>query len=393
MKSAFVEINCAQQCKKGQIVYGDTFSSRKQKDENRVISVLSDGLGSGVKANVLSTLTATMAMNYTSNHFDIQKTADIIMKTLPVCKTRKISYATFSIVDVKKDSQVEIVEYDNPPFMLIRNQKIVPLPHQSIKLKRSEFKENELQFTSFKPEFGDRIMIFSDGVTQSGMGKPNMPLGWGYDSLKQYISNIMHENPNISARELSQQVVQKAHANDNYQAKDDISCGVIYIRQPRKLLVMTGPPFAKEKDKELAKMASNFEGQKIVCGGTTANIISRELDRSIKVNLNQIDRKIPPTSQMDGIDLVTEGTITLGHVAELLEQNKNPDYMKTNGAVQMVKHLLNSDEIHFLVGTKINEAHQDPNLPVELDIRRNIIRRIKSVLEETHLKETKLKFI
>ncbi|MDZ7722604.1 MAG: SpoIIE family protein phosphatase [candidate division KSB1 bacterium] len=391
---AYVEVDYFQLFKDQQRVGGDAFLSRKVRDENRVISVLSDGLGSGVKANVLSTLTATMALNYVTNHMDIEKAARVIMKTLPVCKTRKISYSTFSIVDVEKDNRVRIVEYDNPPFLLVRNGKVIDTAKQSIKLdNNTHTKEDVLKCVEFKARLGDRIILFSDGVSQSGMGTPEFPLGWRESSIRQFVCGILEREPELSARDLSRRIVQKAYTHNYNAAWDDITCGVINVRQPRELLIMTGPPIHKERDQEMAEIFELFTGEKILCGGTTANIISRELGRPIDVDLSHIHLDVPPTSNMQGASLVTEGTITLGKVVEILESGLNPDSMKPNGAVLLVQHLLNHDKIHFCVGTKINDAHQDPHVPVELEIRRNIIKRIQQALEDKHLKETTLQFI
>ncbi len=392
-KRPFIEVDYYQKFKENQLVGGDTFMSRKYKEERRTISVLSDGLGSGIKANVLSTLTTTMALNYISNRFDIEKTAQVIMKTLPVCKTRKISYSTFSIVDIDESMQTRIVEYDNPSFILVRDNKIMPVGKSTIELGEREHKKDFLHFSNFQAEMGDCIILFSDGVTQSGMGTRPYPLGWGEKAVQEFIGGLFEKDIEISARDLANRIVQKAYANDQYKASDDITCGVIHVREPRELLVMTGPPIDPKKDKELAEIMNSFSGKKVICGGTTTKILSRELDRNVKVNLKDISPDVPPTSEMEGVDLVTEGTITMAKVTELLEKDLHPNPVQPNGATRLVDLFLNSDIIHFVVGTKINDAHQDPNVPVELEIRRNIIKQIRKLLEEKHLKETRLQFI
>jgi hypothetical protein len=158
-------------------------------------------------------------------------------------------------------------------------------------------------------------------------------------------------------------------------------------------MVVTGPPVAKEKDREMAEMIDRFDGEKVICGGTTAKIISRELNRSVSIDLQEHDPEIPPCCKMPGIDLVTEGTITIGKLLEVLESNTQDEYRRDNAVSKLLNALMNSDVIHFVVGTKINEAHQDPNIPVELGLRRNLIKNIVRLLEEKYLKETKLQFI
>lgn len=392
-ESFFVEVDYHQGYKYKQSVNGDVFLQHKVKEDNRIITVLSDGLGSGIKANVLATLTSSMAVNFISNSRDITKTAEVIMKTLPVCKVRKISYSTFTIIDIDNNGFVKIIEYDNPSFILIRDNRVVDIPKKLMKLNYNKNKENTLYYSEFTASLGDRIVFFSDGVSQSGMGAETSPLGWGQENVKEFALKYIKQNSEISARELAKSITNKAFFNDGYKPKDDITCGVIYFRRPRKTIVVTGPPVSKEKDTDIAKLLQKFNGKKIICGGTTAKIIARELDRKVVVSIKDHDPDIPPVSEMEGIDLITEGTITIGKILELLEQDNYNEYTRNNAVTKVINLLLDSDIIYFVVGTKINDAHQDPNIPIELGIRRNLIKNIVKQLEEKHLKETKLQFM
>ena len=96
---------------------------------------------------------------------------------------------------------------------------------------------------------------------------------------------------------------------------------------------------------------------------------------------------------MGGIEIVTEGRFTLSRVAEILENDFSGMISGENGASAVTELLRDSDEIQFLVGTKINEAHQDPNIPVGLEIRRNIVRRISNLLSYNLLKDVKISYI
>lgn len=378
-------------------VEGDVFLSQKNPSDGRVITALSDGLGSGIKAGVLATLTATMATRFIAMDIPIKRAAEIIMNTLPVCKERGISYATFTLVDIEPSAAVRIMEYDNPPYILVRQNTVVEPIKEMTELVRKNKKtaprrESILQYSRYDARPGDRLIFFSDGVTQSGMGSMVFPFGWGFENVQTFVLQCIEENPNISARELAKKVVQQASSFDGFSPKDDITCGVIYFRNPRDMLVVTGPPVLKENDKVVAQLFDSFEGRKIVCGGTTANILSRELNRKINVILKDIDPVVPPISEMEGADMVTEGIITMGKVSEILENGGNTDKMKRNAATRMVEMFLDSDRIHFAVGTKINEAHQDPNMPVELEIRRNIVKKIASLLQDKYLKEVHIQY-
>ncbi len=393
----FIEVGHYQVCKHKNIAEGDVFLSQKSVLDGRVITTLSDGLGSGIKAGVLATLTATMATKFISSDIPMWKAANIIMDTLPVCKERGISYATFTLVDIEPSARVRIMEYDNPPYVLIREQTIIEPIKEITPIERKKKStapriEALLHYSHYEAQPGDRLIFFSDGVTQSGMGTQALPFGWGSTKVQDFIVETIQNHTDISARDLARTIVQKAVFHDGYKPKDDITCGVVYFRKPRDMLVFTGPPINKESDTEIAHRFDIFDGTKIVCGGTSANIISRELGKPIKVSLKDFDPVIPPASQMPGIDLVTEGIITMGAVAEILEKGARLENLKQNPATKIIELFLNSDRIQFFVGTKINEAHQDPNMPVELEIRRNVIKKIASLLEEKYLKEVKIDY-
>jgi hypothetical protein len=389
----FIEVECQQKNYEGQSICGDVFMSRKIKEEGRTILVLSDGLGSGVKANVLGTLTASMILNYMKVNKDIRKAAEVIMKTLPVCSKRKASYSTFTIVEIECDGETRIIRYDNPECLILRGLETFVPECEELNLMGDQNKGKVLYSYRFKAQKEDRIVFCSDGVTNSGMGSQHLPFGWGLDNLDAYVKALVRRQPFLSARQLGVSVVDRACANYGNKLKDDTSCGVLYFREPRNLLICTGPPYEKTKDAQLAKQVMEFKGKKIVCGGTTAGIISREFQVPIDVELTITDSELPPISHIEGIDLVTEGILTLGKVYRLLKNYKQNSLLRHGPADQLVRVLLESDKIFIVNGTKINVAHQDPSLPVELEIRRTVVKNIVTLLEEKFLKEVDLSYI
>jgi hypothetical protein len=389
---SFIEVDSCQRAKHGQLISGDVFLSQKVKQEGRIVSVLSDGLGSGVKASVLASMTATMALKFTASAMDIRRSAEIIMDTLPICSVRKISYSTFTVVDMASTGETRIIEHGNPPFLLVRPKGELTVQKTEVRPKRWE--DRVISFSTFDVQREDRIIFFSDGITQAGMGEYRTPLGWGLESVDRFVREKIDRYPYISARELSRLLVAKAEEVDGLSAKDDITCGVVYFRSPRQLLVITGAPFNRAHDHDLAKMAERTSGRKVICGGTTANIISRMLNRAIQIDMRQqLHSKVPPSARMEGFDLVTEGILTLGEVLRLLEEGFAPEDMRSNAAVRLATMLLDSDIVKFAVGTRINEAHQDPNIPVELDLRRNIVKRIAQLLESKHMKRVLIQYL
>lgn len=376
--------------KYNQNAYGDYFVSKRYPDEAKLIAVLSDGLGSGIKANILSCMTATMLLKFIEGEqIPISKAAEIIMNSLPVCKVRRISYSTFSAIEVNDDGHAKIVEEGNPEFIWIRGNEIIQPKYEAIPSKT--FKNRCLRVYKLKLQLGDRLIFCSDGVTQSGLGGGRLKLGLRREGLIILLQDKLKECPDISSTELSQYIVNQArNIETDRLPKDDISSCVLYFREPREALVFTGPPYHQQKDKEYAEMFANFKGKKAIAGGTTANLISRELNRPITMDTTISIGKLPSCSYMDGVDLVTEGILTLTKTLEYLE-NGTSDI--DNAAGKLVKFLLDSDCINFMVGAKLNQAHYDPALPIEIEIRKNIIKKMAYVLQEKYFKKVNVQYM
>lgn len=388
-----IEVDSAQIRKQGQYACGDAFLSRRLTEDKRVLCVLADGLGSGIKANVLATLTSTLALGCMAGDMPADRTAATILDSLPVCSRRRIAYSTFSLLDIDSQGQARLLESENPPTLFIRAGTRIEADRTPQAHFRAGEHDRELWLAELKLREGDRLILFSDGVTQAGMGREKSPLGWGLAGVVNYIIDQVSRVPTLSARALARAVVDEALRRDGAVARDDMTCAVIYVRQPRELLIVTGPPYGRDRDRLMAETFDRFTGRRILCGGTTASLVARELGRPVEVDLRAIDPDIPPMSRMPGADLVTEGTLTLGAVARLLEEPATQDTARDNAALRLFNLMRDSDIIHFLVGTRINEAHQDPNVPVELDLRRTLVRRIRDRLERAYLKETRVQFL
>jgi len=386
----FIEIESFQKNKHGQDICGDYFMTHKLIEEDRVISVMSDGLGHGLKANILSTMTATMALKFTASDADLISSAETIMNALPVCRIRNISYATYTIVDIRKQTDISIVEMDNPPFLLIRKGEAVTVPFKEVESPALDGRKMKTYSLKACPE--DRLVILSDGISQSGIGSEELKLGWRVDGCKRFVLEEVRRDPVISARSLAGKILKEALRKEvDGRAYDDMTVGVFYFRKPRRSLVLTGPPFHENRDAHFANIFDTFKGRKVICGGTTANIVARELKREVVDHLETTDDDIPPIATMDGADLVTEGLLTLTKVAQFLE--KGESVPRRNAASMLMEMLLESDSIMFLVGTKINEAHQDPTHPMDLEIRRNLIKKIALILERKYLKDAYVRYI
>jgi len=384
----FIDIACSQKKKYNQNAYGDFFTSTRFPHMNRVVAVLSDGLGSGIKANILACMTSTMLLKFLENNSDIENSCEIIMNSLPVCKVRGISYSTFSAIDCYENGKAKIVEEGNPDFIWIRNGEILKPEYQIIESK--DFKNRKMRVYNIKLEKFDRIIFCSDGATQVAMGTKEFPLGLEREGLIKIILNKLEKTPEISSKDLSEYLVHQIELiAPNRELRDDTSIVSLYCRNPRESLIFTGPPYHQDKDNYYAKTFIEFKGKKAISGGTTANIISRELNIPVVADMSTNTGKLPGLSKMEGVDLVTEGILTLTKTLDYLENEDS----ENNAARTLMNFMLDSDCINFLVGAQMNKAHYDPNLPIEIEIRKNIIKQIAKVLEEKYLKKVNVQFI
>jgi hypothetical protein len=388
-----VEIDLEQKRPKDQVACGDVFLSKRIKEDGRTILVLSDGIGHGVKASVLASLTATMALNYATFHTKPDIAARIIMNALPKSSDGLENYATFTLIEIEADGKVKIINYDNPKTIILRGNNILNPTEYHLEIQGLENAGKILRCREFQSRKEDRMIFMTDGITQSGLGSKRYPMGWGRDTVEEFVISQVSRMPDISATKLAKKIINQANMNDEFDLKDDTTCGVIYVREPREFMLITGPPFYKIKDYEFVNNIKNFKGKKVICGGTTSEIIARELELELSSDHEFYKTALPPKSKMDGFELVSEGLLTIGKVEEILENYTSETRLGDSSADDIVRFLLDHDIIHLIVGTRINWAHQDPDQPVELEIRKVVVKRIIKLLEEKFFKEVRPDYV
>ncbi|MEG1996241.1 MAG: SpoIIE family protein phosphatase [Oscillospiraceae bacterium] len=351
--------------------------------------VLADGLGSGVKANILATLTSKIIATMLSNGATLFEATQTIASTLPVCKERGVAYSTFTIIKVERNGMVYIAEFDNPSTVYYSDNKLTPINREEIIL------DNKTIFTSsFMAKPSDMLVTFSDGVVHAGVGKL-LDLGWQYDNIVEYISE------NITLSLSSRMLVSKllGAVNTLYMDKpgDDSTVCALRLMLARPLTIMVGPPVNPELDKIVVDKLMYSDGLKAVCGGTTSQIVSKITGKELDVEINYDNPAIPPTAKIQGIDLVTEGVLTLGKCLEYVrgftDDSANHSQAFTlnhkDGATRLTKLILDDcTEVRFLVGRALNPAHQNPGMPVSLGLKLNLINDLAKEISKIGKKVT-----
>lgn len=367
-----------------EVLCGDKVELLKTEDSN--IMILADGMGSGVKANILATLTSKILGTMFLNGATLEECVETIVETLPICRVRQVAYSTFSILQVFHSGEAYLVEFDNPSCIFIRNGQLVPIPRNIREVRGKKINEYR-----FRVQRGDALILMSDGTVHAGVGQL-LNFGWLWEDIAKYA--VKQYALTISAMRLAAAICQACDELYQYRPGDDTTVACMRIINARPVHLMTGPAQDPSMDEEMVKgfMSGDDSTKRIVCGGTSATIVSRVLKKKLDVSMDYVDPDIPPIAYMDGIELVTEGVLTLNRVVQLLRryaknETVSEDFFleldKQNGASMVAKMLIEDcTELHLYVGKAINSAYQNPGLPFDLGIRQNLVEQLKTVVEE-----------
>ena len=359
---------------------GDKVEIHKTRDSDMVI--LADGMGSGVKANILATLTSRILGTMFLEGAPIEDCVETIAKTLPICQERKTAYATFSILQIFHNGSAYLAEFDNPVCVFIRDKKIVDYPYQERMIEGKKIREYRFQVKK-----NDCFVLMSDGVIYAGAGEI-LNLGWTWESMADYTLKCTKET--LSAARLASLLSEAC--NDLYEQKpgDDTTVAVVRVREQQVVNIFTGPPEKKEDDERIMRDFMHSPGKKVVCGGTTANIAARILGKEIITVVDHTDPDVPPAAALEGIDLVTEGVLTLGKTLKLLKQYASDDFDADffdeldadNGASRLAKMIIEEcTDVNLFVGKAVNAVHRDSSLSFDLSMRMNLIDQMAETLK------------
>ena len=353
--------------------------------EDSNIMILADGMGSGVKANILSTLTSKILGTMFLNGATLEECVDTISETLPICQVRQVAYSTFSILQVYHNGDAYLVEYDNPGCIFIRDGKLMEIPKNVREIQGKKINEYR-----FKVKKGDALILMSDGTIHAGVGEL-LNFGWLWQDIADYA--VRQYALTVSAMRLAASISRACDELYQFRPGDDTTVACMRIIDSKPVHLMTGPARNPEDDVRMVhEFMSDPAAKTIVCGGTSATIVSRVLGKRLDVSLDYVDPEIPPIAYMDGVDLVTEGVLTLNRVLQLLRRYVKNETVsegffeeldKPNGGSMVAKVLIEDcTQVHLYVGKAINSAYQNPGLPFDLGIRQNLVEQLKHVIEE-----------
>ena len=348
-----------------------------EESENSTVVVLADGLGSGVKASILSTLISTMM----AAGLPVEECVETIAATLPVCSVRGVAYSTFTIIHLLNNQIAEVIQYDNPHVIIIRDYEIYDYPKTEMNIGGKKIYKSTIRLQE-----DDVFVAMSDGCPHAGMGVA-YNFGWKRSDIADYMQTLAAGG--YTAKNLSTMLVDKCDELYGHKPGDDTTACVIKIRKREPMNILFGPPSNRDDANRMMSLFFSKEGKHIVCGGTTSSIAAKFLGKTVKASLNFEKSDLPPIAYIEGVDLVTEGVITMNRVIQYAKDylGENLEYehwsFKRDGA-SLISRLLfeEATDINFYVGRAVNPAHQNPDLPINFNIKMNLVEELSACLKK-----------
>ena len=364
----------------GERLCGDHVDVVEESDSSTVI-VLADGLGSGVKASILATLTSKIISTMMAAGLSIERCVYTIASTLPVCSVRGVAYSTFTIIHLLNNDVAEIIQYDNPHVILLRNFENYDYPKTEMNIDGKRIFKSVIKLCE-----NDVFIAMSDGCVHAGMGG-RYNFGWKREDIIDYMQVLAAGG--YTAKNMSTMLVDECEKLYGHEPGDDTTACVVKIRRREPMNILFGPPSNRDDCDRMMSLFFSQEGKHILCGGTTSSIAAKYLGKPLKPSLNFEMDDIPPTAELEGVDLVTEGVITVNRVLEYardyLDENQHYEHWnyKRDGASLICRLLFEeATDINFYVGRAINPAHQNPDLPITLNIKMNLVQELSTCLKK-----------
>ena len=352
-----------------------------EEGENSTVVVLADGLGSGVKASILSTLTSKIISTMMAEGLTLEDCVETIAQTLPICSVRGVAYSTFTIMHLVNNSEMELIQYDNPQVILLRDGKNYDYPKTEMNSGGKKIYKSVVKLCE-----EDIFIAMSDGCPHAGIGLA-YNFGWKREDIIGFMEAVSAAG--YTAKTLATILLDEVNKLYDSKPGDDATACVIKIRKRVPMNLLFGPPSNRDDANRMMALFFSKEGKHIICGGTTSTIAAKYLGKPLKPSLNFVRSDVPPIAEIEGVDLVTEGVITVNKVVEYARDaiGENKLYEKWSfghdGASLICRLLFEeATDINFYVGRAINPAHQNPDLPINFNIKMNLVEELSACLKK-----------
>lgn len=352
-----------------------------EQDENSTVIVLADGLGSGVKASILSTLTSKIISTMMANGLSLEECVSTIAATLPICSVRGVAYSTFTIIHLINNTTAELIQYDNPHIILFRDNKNYEYPMSEMNIGGKTLYKSVISLQE-----NDTFVAMSDGCPHAGIGLA-YNFGWKREDIIDFLEPLTFGE--FTAKTLATILVDECFKLYGEKPGDDATACVVRIRKRAPMNLLFGPPSNRDDADRMMSLFFSKEGKHIICGGTTSSIAAKYLGKPLKPSLHFESSDVPPIAEIEGVDLVTEGVITINKVLEYAKDylNSNESYThwgyKKDGASLICRLLFEeATDINFYVGRAVNPAHQNPDLPINFNIKMNLVEELSKCLKQ-----------
>ena len=351
-----------------------------ETDDNSTVIVLSDGLGSGVKASILSTLTSKIISTMLAAGLPIEECVSTIAATLPVCSVRGVAYSTFTIIRLLNNQTAEIIQYDNPQVILLRDGENFEYDKTEMNIGGKKIFKSVI-----KLQENDMFVAMSDGCPHAGIGI-SYNFGWKREDIISFLEGLAPVG--YTAKTLSTMLIDECYKLYGNMPGDDATACIVKIRKREPMNMLFGPPANRDDAERMMSLFFSKDGKHIICGGTTSSIAAKYLKKPLKASLNFQQSDIPPTAEIEGVDLVTEGVITVNRVLEyakdyLGDNERYNEWSFQRDGASLISRLLfeEATDINFYVGRAINPAHQNPDLPINFSIKMNLVDELSACLK------------
>lgn len=352
-----------------------------EQGENSSVIVLADGLGSGVKASILSTLTAKIISTMMAEGLSLENCVNTIAATLPICSVRGVAYSTFTIIHLIDNDVAELIQYDNPQIIMLRNGKSFDYPSIEMSIGGKKIYRSTVKLME-----NDLLIAMSDGCPHAGIGRA-FNFGWKREDIISFVETMY--DGEITAKTLSTMLIDECSKLYGQRPGDDATCCAVRIRKRVPMNLLFGPSANRDDSDRMMALFFSKEGKHIISGGTTSSIAARYLGRPLRPSLRFEAADVPPTAELEGVDLVTEGVITinkvLSYAKDYLQDNESYKQWsyKRDGASMIARLLFEeATDINFYVGRAINPAHQNPDLPINFNIKMNLVEDLSRCLRQ-----------